>query len=287
LSNVCLQDAKGLGYLQLGDAGRFPSLVFLHGIMGNKKNLRTLAGSVLQRLPQSSAVIFDLRNHGDSTKHWAPFTVNACALDVAQACQKLELAPTVIIGHSFGGKVALLAAKHLETVEQVWLLDCPPGPVKKKHPLKDSSSPTALDIIDILSRIEWPVRSRKDLVELLEKEGVLGAVALWMTTNLVANGDGLRLIFEPAELREMLLDFIKIDLWPEVLLLSQQKEIHLVAAEFGHRVDKEDEEKLIANTREGHGFFHVLPQAGHFVHVDNLRGLADIIVNNLLRLPVE
>lgn len=277
MSFVILDDANGLSYLPLGDIHRYPPLVFLHGIMGNKKNLKGFVEKFLDQCPNNSAIIFDLRNHGLSSKHWAPYTVAACAKDIGYACLRLDLKPKAIIGHSYGGKVALLAAETIASIEQVWLLDCPPGPIVKWQPLHDVASPTALDTIEILISLSWPVLSRKSLVDQMVSKGVNPHIAAWMTTNLVETKDGLRLVFEPAELLEMLLTFIDLDLWSLISVLSKRMHIHLVAAEYGQRVTREDEEKLLKYAKIGCGFFHHLEHAGHFLHVDNPNGLIDIL----------
>lgn len=283
VSSVTIKDGHRLSYYHIGNITSEPCVVFLHGIMGNKKNLMTLARKLTEQHSALSALIFDLRNHGESTKHWMPFTVEASALDIVAACQKLTVRPRAIIGHSFGGKVAIIAGENIEGVEQVWLLDCPPGPVLERKPLRANAPPSALLLLDILASLTWPVASRKALTDQLESHGVPNMISAWMTTNLVEDAGGFTLLFSPAEVRQMLIDFIDIDLWPTVIALSQNTEIHLVAAEYGQRVVKSDREFLLSSARPGHGFFHLLRKSGHFVHVDNLKGLMEIF-NEYLRL---
>lgn len=107
------------------------TMVFLHGIMGNKKNLRTLAKEVQKLRPHLQAVLVDHRGHGDSialanhakdTKH----TVEACAQDLQKTLSSEKFledvfrdmdpnhkhvnelfVPDYLCAHSFGGKVAL------------------------------------------------------------------------------------------------------------------------------------------------------------------------------------
>ena len=167
----------------------------------------------------------------------------------------------MIIGHSFGGKVALLAGKYIECVTQVWMLDCPPGPVCKIKMQEADTSKTSLEIIEILRRIDWPVSSRKSLMEILESFGVDKPIAAWMTTNLKNDSDGIRLVFEPDELHQMLLDFINLDLWPELIANSDRMQIHLLAAEHGGRVRTKIKKKywlIRAMAREFFIYCHVL-----------------------------
>ncbi len=250
-----------------------PAVIFLHGIMGGKRNLQTFIKRFVEEFDEE-AISFDLRNHAESSKHWSPFTVAAVASDIVQASNALMLSPQAIIGHSFGAKVALLAAAALESVQQVWLLDCPPGPLRENP--SEKKAPNTNDITTILSELSWPMPTRRALVEALQAHGVDNAIALWMTTNLETRDDGLYLIFDPLEIKEMLLDFIHLDTWPVVEQLATRMEIHLVAAERGGRVTENDA-KMLAKIAPRTGHFHQLKNAGHFVHTDNPAGLLELM----------
>lgn len=263
-----------LSYLALGDT-KFPPVIFLPGIMGNKKNLEHFVKKLLEKLPETSALIFDLRNHGESSKHCEPFTVEACAKDVAEAIKVLELKPKAVIGHSFGGKVALLVASMLK-LSQVWLLDCPLGKITAK-PLNKSLN--VLEILEKLDKVSWPLNARNELVIKLQDLGVSREIALWMTTNLRQEHDGLYLNFYPKDMKKMLLDFLDLDLWPKAQSLSEHTQIHLVKAEHGERLDPVDQQKFEALIKCGK--FHILKDSGHFVHADNPAGLLDIIISGL------
>lgn len=255
--------------------------MFLHGIMGNSKNLSGFAQKLVQEISQISCLIFDLRNHGQSSRHWPPYSVSACAQDVVMAIKKLELKPQKLIGHSFGGKVAVLAADKLEGLEQVWLLDCSPSMTSHENPLENDSSLSVLEIIRRLSLVSWPVSSRKDLLEKLSQVGIKGAIAAWMTTNLESRSDGLYLVFEPHEVKAMILDFIKLDCWPILKGLRDRTSIHMVQAQYGGRISQDDEARFKELLLHQMGGFHRLENAGHFLHVDNPNGLIEILKENL------
>jgi esterase len=256
-----------LSFSSFGDAAN-NLVIFLHGIMGNKKNLTGFVQNFLKEVTGYRALIFDLRNHGTSTKHVPPFTVQACAEDIQAACEALSVRPKVIVGHSFGGKVALLSANYIKSISDVWLLDCPPGPIQQKNVNNDKESFTTLSVIRALEDLAWPVQSRLKLTNDLMDRGMSNAIAAWMTTNLQKDDEGFRLVFEPKEMKAMLLDFLKLDGWPYVSALSDQRSIHLVAAEFGNRVFASDDSKL-KQLAGKNGYFHVLKNAGHFLHADN------------------
>jgi pimeloyl-ACP methyl ester carboxylesterase len=273
LSFVKLSNASELHYLALGQPSP-KTAIFLHGIMGNKKNWQGFVKTFIESFGSWNAIVFDLRNHGESSKHQAPFSVEAAARDVAEALNILTIKPRAIIGHSFGGKVATLAAEFMVSIEQLWLLDSSFSALNAANPLEESMSTTAFEVLEILDQVIWPVESRRALINELLARGMSNQIALWMTTNLVEEGEAFRLSFEPSELKKMLMDFMALDLWERVSFLD--KNIHLVAAEYGFRLNAIDRQHLqqIAGPR---GFFHVLKDSGHFVQADNPHGLIELM----------
>lgn len=88
----------------------------IHGLTGHGQRWQTLA---TRHLTEFAVAAPDLLGHGRST--WAaPWTIDA---NVAALAALLD-APAVVVGHSFGGAVALqLAASHPELVSALVLLD--------------------------------------------------------------------------------------------------------------------------------------------------------------------
>ena len=90
----------------------------IHGLTGHGQRWQTLA---TRHLPEFSTAAPDLIGHGRST--WAaPWTLEA---NVAALAGVLDAnRPAVVVGHSFGGAVALaLAAAHPDLVSRLVLLD--------------------------------------------------------------------------------------------------------------------------------------------------------------------
>lgn len=100
---------------------KYPPIFFLHGLLGNRKNNKT-ASKRLAQLLNTTIVTPDLRNHGDSA-HESPLDYNSMTEDIHnlyyELCQldiiKKESttnkhATAIIMGHSMGGKVALLSS---------------------------------------------------------------------------------------------------------------------------------------------------------------------------------
>src|SRR6516165_8477223 len=84
--------------------GEGESLIILHGLFGSARNWGSIARG-LADIRQVHAL--DLRNHGASP--WdESMTYEDMAGDVAAYMERLGLAPSDVLGHSMGGKVAML-----------------------------------------------------------------------------------------------------------------------------------------------------------------------------------
>jgi pimeloyl-ACP methyl ester carboxylesterase len=108
------------------------TLLVLHGILGNKKNLRSISKNIVTRFPQWQIINIDHRGHGQSPSMKGPHTLAACASDVIELCDSLLVAPDMVVGHSFGSKVALsyleeTIKRDAQAPSHVWLLDSIPG----------------------------------------------------------------------------------------------------------------------------------------------------------------
>lgn len=111
-----------LFHRDLGGAGN-PPLVILHGMLGSSRNWQT-AGRDLAA--EFHVFALDLRNHGGSP-HAAEMTYSAMVEDVLGWFEAQELPRVTLLGHSMGGKVAmLLACRHPERVERLIVVDIAP-----------------------------------------------------------------------------------------------------------------------------------------------------------------
>ena len=80
----------------------------LHGMLGNKKNLRRISTMVAKEYPAYDMLLVTLRAHGDSGRGRPPHSVSACAQDVASLLEAQGVhKPDVVMGHSFGAKVSV------------------------------------------------------------------------------------------------------------------------------------------------------------------------------------
>ena len=109
-----------LSYAEYGDG---PALIILHGLFGSARNWNTIA----TRLAASHRVYaVDLRNHGNSP--WAEaMSYYDLAEDVRGFVEEHQLAPVAVLGHSMGGKTAMvLALEHGHLVGRLIVVDIAP-----------------------------------------------------------------------------------------------------------------------------------------------------------------
>lgn len=103
--------------------GQGPPVVILHGVYGSGDNWNTFVKPLAETY---SVHLVDLRNHGRSP-HAEEFNYNVLAADVAHYMQSRNLGPSLVIGHSMGGKAAMwLAWQHPELVKALVVVDIAP-----------------------------------------------------------------------------------------------------------------------------------------------------------------
>jgi esterase len=156
------------------DTGEGPPLVVLHGLFGSARNWNTVA----KRLGESRHVhALDLRNHGGSP--WSDAMGYAdMAGDVQAYIEERGLGPVALLGHSMGGKAAMvLALNHPDLVERLIVADI--APVTYKHTL--ASYVEAMRAVDLSD-----VRRRGEVDEQLAASIPEAPIRSFLLQNLVA-----------------------------------------------------------------------------------------------------
>lgn len=110
--------------------GEGEPLVILHGLFGSGKNWQSLGRQFGQHY---QVVNVDLRNHGQSF-HDETMTYPAMADDVIELLDSLSLERVRLLGHSMGGKVAMmLTAMHPLRVDGLIVADIAPVVYEHAH----------------------------------------------------------------------------------------------------------------------------------------------------------
>ncbi len=98
-------------------------MVVLHGLLGSSRNWLTTGGDLATHY---HVMALDLRNHGKSP-HVDEINYDAMVADVLAWMDARHLKKVALIGHSMGGKTAmLLACRHPERVERLVVVDIAP-----------------------------------------------------------------------------------------------------------------------------------------------------------------
>ena len=106
-------------------------LLILHGFLGMSDNWKSLGS---QFATQGFQVhLLDLRNHGRSFQSKI-FDYNVMAQDIKEYCDAKNLETISLLGHSMGGKVAMLfATKYPEKVSKLIIADIAPKFYPQHH----------------------------------------------------------------------------------------------------------------------------------------------------------
>jgi esterase len=106
-------------------------LLILHGFLGMSDNWKTLAAQYATLGFQVH--VLDLRNHGRSF-HSEEFNYDVMAQDIYDYCEAHQLETIDLLGHSMGGKVAMLfATKYPEKVNKLVVADIGPKYYSPHH----------------------------------------------------------------------------------------------------------------------------------------------------------
>jgi pimeloyl-ACP methyl ester carboxylesterase len=248
-------------------------LYFLHGIFGAGRNWATVARRVTEAKPGWGAVLVDLREHGGSRGFAAPHTLASAASDLTRLEKAVDRPATAVLGHSFGGKVALRWSLDATSLRQVWLID--------STPQAGEPSGSAWRMLDVLRALPDVFDSRADAVAALETNGFDTQVAQWMATNLERHGEQLRWRFETDAIEALLRDFFRTDLWNAVEEPAPDVEVHVVKASqssvlSGEPLDRM--ERIASGSDRVH--LHTL-EGGHWVHADSPQDVIDLLVRLL------
>ncbi len=267
--------------------------VFLHGILGSGQNLRTFARKVARGAPGARCVLVDLRCHGNSPTvgaPGAPATVADCADDVARLLvDDLGLggegAPPLLVGHSFGGKVALTLLRHpsLSPPKQCWVLDSQPGlvPIKGPHGATPRNPNSVEAIIDTLAGLAPPFATKEDLMAQMEAAGIEVGVRHWMTTNVrrTADGQGLEWKFDISVIPHLFEDYCGRDMWDALGHGAAAAELHLVRATRNSFWARDETQARLAAQQAANpdGLIVHDVDAGHWLHAEKPQELYAIM----------
>ncbi|MGI9182898.1 MAG: alpha/beta fold hydrolase [Longimicrobiaceae bacterium] len=269
-------NAPILSHTRVAASGRDPErwLLVLHGIYGKGRNWGSVARRVVDARPEWGALLVDLRMHGDSRGFRPPHTVESSAADLRRLVEQLELPAAGVLGHSFGGKVALAYARERpEGLDQLWVMDSTPA-------IKVPSG-SAWRMIGIVRSLPEQFGSRAEAVEAVQAHGYDKGLAQWMAMNLAPDDDVYRWTIDWDAMESMLRDFFRTELWEVVERPPEGVEIHFAKATQSDTLDEEEVARIEAAGRENERVFLHHLEGGHWINTDNPDAVVELLVSRL------
>lgn len=240
-------------------------LVILHGLFGSKRNWLSMA----KQLAEFSRVIaVDLRNHGDSD-HAASMRFEEMAEDVVYLLNRLHIADANILGHSLGGKVAMMCAlNHADRTKRLLVLDV--APVRYQSGFdRYTGAMRALPLAELRSRSDADTQLAKSIPDLRVRQFLLH--------NLVRGNEGFRWRLNLDSIAENLADIADFPAIDEGL-------VYRGPALF---VAGEESDYLLAHYRADilalfpAARFETVADAGHWIHADQPEAVVKLVRREL------
>lgn len=242
--------------------GKGKPFVILHGFLGMSDNWKTLGRKFSEQGYQLHLV--DQRNHGRSF-HDETFDYEVLVEDLKHYCEQQQLNDVVLLGHSMGGKTAMLfATKYPNLVSKLIVADISP----RFYPIHHDA------ILEGLSSLDFSViKTRKEADEQLSNFVTEFGTRQFLLKNLywVEKGQlGLRINLpvlkeEVSEVGEALPIYAKFN--KDTLFLRGDK------SEY---IGVQDEALIKSHFPEAS--IVTIANAGHWLHAENPQGFYDAVM---------
>lgn len=246
-----------LHYRRIGKEGAAP-VVILHGLFGTSDNW----GSIGKELGEPTTVgaqpldvlLVDLRDHGRSP-HTTSISYPLMAADVHALATRLGLRDIVLVGHSMGGKAAMVFAQRWpELIKHLVVIDISP----KEHANNHAHIIHALRTADLDGD-----RSRKEVEAHLAQHVKEPGVVQFLLKNLYWKDDGRLAWRVNVPLIERDLDAILAPIGPEAVRVPTLF-VRGGQSDYILREDIPAIKEQFPNSR-----VETVPYAGHWVHAQS------------------
>lgn len=148
----CTVNGARLAYQQLGEG---PDLVLIHGLATNRAFWYATLAQAFKG--HRTVTLYDLRGHGYSERTESGYSAANQADDLLGLLDHLGIESADIVGHSYGGGVALeMALKRPERVRRLALFDTKVNALQPQQWLSDSDhlSPFEIEVAETAG-IDW------------------------------------------------------------------------------------------------------------------------------------
>ncbi len=237
--------------------------VILHGFLGMSDNWKTLGKQFAE--DNFEVHLIDQRNHGRSF-HDSEINYEVLAEDLKQYCDEYELENIILLGHSMGGKAAMLfATQYPELVSKLIVADISPRfyPIHHDAILNGLS---ALDFNELKSRGEADKVLSKYVSDFGTRQFLLKNL-YWIEKGKLALRLNLEALKENvAEVGEALPIHSKFE--KDTLFLRGDKSEYIAL---------QDEALIKAHFPEAK--IETIKNAGHWLHAENPKDFYEAVIN--------
>ncbi|XP_074046208.1 sn-1-specific diacylglycerol lipase ABHD11-like [Macrotis lagotis] len=260
-----------LSYRLLDGLDTLPPVVFLHGLFSNK-NIFQAEAEALALETGRKVLTVDARNHGESP-HSPDCSYEAMSADLQVLLSKLGLTPCVLIGHSMGGKTAMmLALQKPELVDRLVSVDI--------SPLVAKDMPNIFKIIPAMKSANIPGNLSHSQVSKIFDEHLKpfvkdSSIRQYLFNSLVqTNGQYVWKVNAENlwQQKEQFLDKLQIQgVYPGPTLFLTNHNSPFVPSSHYPKI-----KLLFPEAR-----FQTIPDAGHIIHIKKPQEFMDSILNFL------
>ena len=236
-----------------GTATALPQVLIVHGLFGSARNW----GAIAKRLSVDRQVIaVDMRNHGASAWH-----ATNTYLDMAHDLAELLNEPADVVGHSMGGKAAMvLAMQSPELVRRLVVADI--APVTYSH--------SQMPMIDAMRSVDLSlVESRKDADAQLAKSVDDAGVRAFLLQSLDVKDRRWRL-----NLDVLVAEMDAIMGFPDVDSVCDAPSLFLAGAESDY---VQEAHRPIIKSKFPKARFARIPGVGHWLHAEKPRAFEETV----------
>jgi esterase len=246
--------------------------VFLHGLMGYGSNWR----KIVSQLENDNRVLtFDQRGHGRSWKPLTGYASEDYADDLHLIAQELNWQKFILVGHSMGGRNALLFGhKYAEMVEKLVIVDIGAEPNLR-----------AIDYYKkLLSAVPAPFATKLEAKEFflntfprlnISHENLL-TLGQYLYSNLEEKEDGrIDWRFSQAGIIASVTQGRAKDVWSELRSLSV--ETLIIRGEKSTELSRDEYRRMLAANPRIQG--REVANAGHWIHADQPQEFVRILLD--------
>ena len=233
--------------------GSKKNILILHGFLGSGDNWISIARKL--NLLGHTVHLIDQRNHGRSF-HSEKFDYDIMCEDLFNYIKYYNINNAILIGHSMGGKTAMnFSLNHPKLVSKLIVLDTSP----REYPVLHQN------IIDSLKEIDLSIfTNRKEIDIELRKSVTQQGLRNFLTKNIYRMNDGnLNFRFNLQSLSQNI-DKIGQKIESNTKFSS---EVIFIKGETSDYINESD--KVMINNLFPNAKFYKIPNAGHWLHVDN------------------